>query len=237
MSVKVRPAPLLNVKASSREQVAAYLASSRVKDISKPIEPSEPMYGEVDYELRTLRGDARIGGIVYDGRRIEEILIGLLRSSNELETATIVMTDRFISTYSQDDLRHHLRTVIPGFPSIISVPGMVEAPAKPRQYYMLKQRLASTGGESLNIELLKRTFKGRFLDYGDPEMTEVAKGLALQAVLHHLTLKPFCADKKCRLFNAHWQEDLLGSQTGSPGLCPKHSRRMKRLGENPIVSW
>jgi len=237
VSVKVRSSPFLNLRAASRERVAAFLASSRVKDVSRPFEPFEPMYGETDYELRALGGDARIGGVVYDGRRVEEILISLLRSGNELETATIVMTDRLVSTYSQDDMRHHLRTVMLGFPSIISVPGMVEAPAKPREYYILKQRLESAAGGIFDAELLKSAFEGRFLDYGSPEMTEVAKGLALQAILYHLTLKPFCADKRCRLFNAHWQEDLLSSQSRSPGLCQKHSRLIKGLGENPTVSW
>ena len=237
VSVKVRQTVFSEVKRSSRERIARFLAASRVKDISRPFEPFEPMFGEVDYELRVLDNDARPGGIVYDARRIEELFIELMRADNPLSKATIIMTDRLVSTYSRDDLRHHLRTVVPGFPSIISIPGMVEAPAKPRQYYVLQQRLGSAGGKTIDIELLKGAFKGRFLDYGMPEMTEVAKGLALQAVVHHLTLKPFCPDRKCRLFNAHWQEDLLSSQSGSPGLCPKHARQLARLGKDPALEW
>ena len=237
MSVSVKPTPFRDLTPRAIEKTASFLASSRVKDISRPFEPFEPMYGEVDYEVRGLTGDARLGGIVYDARRIEELLIGLLRTRNGLDTATIVMTDRLVSTYSYDDLRHHLRTIVHGFPSIVSVPGLVEAPAKPRQYYILKQRLASAGDETMDSELLKRAFKGRFLDYGSPKMTEVAKGLALQAVVHHLTLKPSCPNKKCRLFNAHWQEDLLLSQSGAPGLCSKHAELIRSLGRAPTISW
>ncbi len=235
--IAVKPTPFFRLKDAERERVARFLASSRVKDVSKPFVPAEPMYGEVEYELRGLEGDARLGGIVYDGRRFEELLIDLLGTGNSLEKATIVMTDRLISTYSGDDLRHHLRTVVLGFPSIVSIPGLLEAPAKPRSYYLVKQRFESATGMVADSEALKRSFKGRFLEHGTPGMTEVAKGLALQAVVHHLTLRSFCRERKCRLFNAHWQEELIASQVGSPGLCATHSRLIKLLGRDPVLSW
>ena len=68
-------------------------------------------------------------------------------------------------------------------------------------------------------------------------MTEVAKGMTLQAILYHLTLDPFCPKKNCRLFNAHWQEDLLRSQSGSPGLCARHAQMLRRLGSDPVLDW
>jgi len=235
--IAVKPTPFSKLRDSQLERVALYLASSRVKDISRPFAAVEPMYGEMEYEIRGLEGEARLGGIVYDGRRLEELFIDLLGTRNPLEKATIVMTDRLMSTYSSDDLRHHLRTVVLGFPSIMSIPGFVEAPAKPRSYYLIKQRLESSTGLAADPEVLKRHFKGMFLERGAPGMTEVAKGLALQAVVHHLTLNPFCPNRKCRLFNAHWQEELMTSQVGSPGLCANHSKLLRQLGRDPVLSW
>ena len=42
--------------------------------------------------------------------------------------------------------------------------------------------------------------------------------------------KPFCHDKNCRLYNAHWQEELIQSQSDSPyEFCPTHRRILKEL--------
>ena len=217
--------------------VAEKLAASRVKDPSKEDQGFQPMYGEIDYERRAIVGEAKVGGIVYDGRRLEEVFLSLLGSGKSVETASIVMTDRLVSTYSRDDMRHHLRTLVCGFPSMISVPGIVEAPAKPREFYFLKQQLETEGAGIVQLERLKSGFKGRFLDYDDPRSAEVIKGLALQAIVYHLTLDPFCEDKECRLYNSHWQEDLIQSQIRSGRLCKRHSKLVGALGRKPVISW
>lgn len=228
---------LSGVPRTELERFAGLLASARMKDPSKEKQDFEPMYGEIDYERRALLGDAKIGGIVYDGRRLLEILSKAIPDEGVLENASIVLTDRLVSTYSRDDMRHHLRTIVCGFPSIISLPGIVEAPAKPREYYLMRQRVELEGGSELALARLKSAFKGRFVDYGDPKTLDIVKGLGLQAVMYHLTLDPFCDKKSCRLFNAHWQEDLIKSQAGFPGLCSPHAKLLKRLGEKPVLTW
>lgn len=71
--------------------------------------------------------------------------------------------------------------------------------------------------------ILEKEFKGRFLEHNDPRLTEVAKGYIMQAVFYHLYGDPFCEDKNCRLYNAHWQEELIWSQLESPHqFCQKH---------------
>ena len=208
-----------------------------MKDPNKAEQSFEPMYGELDYERRTVLGEARIGGIVYDGRRLEDMFISILDPQNLREHASIILTDRLVSTYSTDDLRHHLRTIVCGFPSIVSLPGIVEAPAKPREYYLMKQGMELHGAGDVQLQELKKAFEGRFIDYGSPKTTEVLKGLALQGVLFHLTLQPFCENKRCRLFNAHWQEELIRSQVSSGKLCAKHENVMRRLGKEPAINW
>jgi len=194
------------------------------------------MFGEIEYELRLIDGDAKAAGVVYDGRKLGGIHQSLL-DKGSLSTCHIVLTDRLVSTFSEDDLRHHLRTVVSGFPSIISVPGIVEAPARPRAYCVHKQTLEMMGASQLELEQLKKKFEGKFVDYGDKAIAEVIKGLTLQALMFHLTLQPFCGDRSCRLYNAHWQEELIESQIARGGLCEKHSGQLLALGRNPRIAW
>lgn len=237
VSFKVLPPFLRSLPASRLDERASTLASARVKDPSKSHQEVEPMYGEIEYERRTLLGKAKVGGIVYDGRVLERICAGLLARKKSLGTCSIMLTQRLLSTYSHDDMRHHLRTLVCGFPSLISLPGIVEAPAKPREYYVAKQQLEAAGAGDYELAKLRSAFRGRFIDYDDPSMNEVLKGLVLQAVVFHLTLRPFCDDRTCRLFNAHWQEDLIESQLRSGGLCSTHSKLLDQLRASAQLTW
>jgi hypothetical protein len=130
-----------------------------------------------------------------------------------------------------------LRTAVFGFPSIISVPGIVEAPARPREYYVLKQRLETEGAGEFAVAKLRSSFKGKFLEYGDPGISDVVRGLVLQCALFRLTLRPFCKNKRCLLYNSHWQEELIASEVTSPRLCERHAKELQDLGRNPVLRW
>lgn len=237
VKVAVKLSPLRGLQSREISKMAYEIAYTRVKDISSPVQTFEPMAGEVDYESRALRGEAHAGGVVYDGRLFADLLLRNCCVNESVETASIVFTDRLVSTFSRDDLRHHLRTVVCAFPSVISVPGIVEAPARPREYYIIRQRLGLEGVGALQSERLKTLMKKRFIDYGDPRSKQVMKGLALQALVHHMTLEDFCSNPKCRLFNAHWQEDLIRTQVDSPRFCPEHNALITKLAKDPIISW
>ncbi len=117
-------------------------------------------------------------------------------------------------------MRYHARTSVYGFPSIISTTGLVEAPAKAREYYLLKQQYEMVGKD---IQAVKEQFTGTFIDYEDERLTEVIKGYAMQAVFYALSGDPFCEDRGCRLFNAHWQAELIFAQLDSGyEFCPRH---------------
>jgi len=61
-------------------------------------------------------------------------------------------------------------------------------------------------------------------------LTEVMKGYVAQALAFHLWGDAFCPDKDCRLFNAHWQEELIFAQLkGSYEFCPKHAELLKKF--------
>lgn len=234
--VSIRPRALGLIKGTRTDEFSRLLALARVKDPSKLDQPFQPMYGEIEYERRLIEEDARAGGVVYDGRKLSGVFAELI-PRRDLSSCSMVVTDRLISTFSRDDLRHHLRTAVFGFPSIISVPGIVEAPARPREYYILRQQLEAEGAGESAIAELKRSLKERFIDFEDPRIPDVMRGLVLQCAMFHLTLRPFCSNKGCMLYNSHWQEELIASEVTGQTLCRRHAKEIKELGRNPAMRW
>jgi len=58
------------------------------------------------------------------------------------------------------------------------------------------------------------------------------KGYVMQAIVYHLALEPFCEDPDCRLYNAHWQEEVIHAQfDGAYEFCPRHQRLIEELGK------
>ncbi|MFQ5680741.1 MAG: DUF6775 family putative metallopeptidase [Candidatus Omnitrophota bacterium] len=143
----------------------------------------------------------------------------------------IIITRRLFATPDSVDKRLHLRAALFSYPSIISLSGIVEAAAKPREYYLARQSLQGSGLWPIEEARIKRRLAARFIDHGDARIPEVVKGLSSQAIFFWLTGNPFCQRKSCRLYNAHWQEDLIYSQIKSGRFCRGHSRRLKRLKE------
>ncbi len=189
--------------------MAEELAGSKVRSIENKDITFQPLPAEVNYELRRLRNpELQSTGILYDGFRLLSIFTKLIpKDESDLNDCHIIFTNQLFGTWSEDDLRYHARVAVFGFPSIISTTGIVEAPAKPREFYLKRQ---------IGTELfaLKEEFKGKFIDYDDPRMTEVMKGYCMQGLFFHMLGDPFCKDKDCRLYNAHWQEEVISAQLG-----------------------
>lgn len=204
------------------EDLARRIAGMRVRNILRPPEPMEPLYGEIRFELRLLEDPAkRVPAILYDGYRYDALLRDLLPpEERSLSVVHVAFIHRLLGTFGEDG-RYHARTNVLGFPCIVSTSGIVEAPAKPPAYYEVKARLSLSLGAT-PFEAAKEPFKGQFIDYDDPRLTEVAKGYALQCVMYHITKEPFCEDPACRLFNAHRQSELLAAQIESGRLCKRH---------------
>lgn len=140
-----------------------------------------------------------------------------------MEFMHIVFTNRLIGTWDRSGQRYHARVSIYGWPSIISTTGVVEAPAKPQEYYFGLMA-------DLDERQLREELAGRFVDYGDPRLTELLKGYTMQAALYHLVGQPFCDNPGCRLFNAHWQEQMIRAQLTTAGeYCPKHRKLLKEF--------
>lgn len=213
-------------------RLARRLAGIRVRRLGDGQPFSQPLKGEIEYEKRYLRNpSSKPAGVLYDGFRLLGIFWELLpREELGWKHLHLLFTNQLFGTWDENDRRYHARASVYGIPNLISTMGIVEAPAKPREFYLLRRQYDMLGKGEASILELKERFKGRFIDYDDERLTEVVKGYCLQAIFFHLTGDPFCPDKDCRLYNAHWQEELIAAQLGgSYELCPSHQGLLSQL--------
>ncbi len=211
------------------DDVANKIVKAKVLDPRKPFAAHDPVPIEIEFEKKVLANPSkRYLGIFYDGFELQQIFNELIPSEeNNLEHVHIALTNRLVCTYSEDDSRYHYRAIICGYPTIICTSGIVEAPAKPRDFYFLQQYYASIG--NTNLDGIKKQFEGRFIDYDDARLAEIVKGYVMQGLFYYITGDPFCANKGCRLLNAHWQEELIESQINNGNLCPDHLMTLNKF--------
>jgi hypothetical protein len=211
------------------QRIAMKFAQARVHDPEKQNVQREPLPGEVDFELRFLTaGSQKPVGMLYDGFRMGTIYAELLACDEEdLDHCHIIVTNQLIGTWGRNDDRYHIRASVYNFPSFVSTSGIVEGPARPRDYY-LGRRLG------LGEAKLEEAFAGKYIGYGDVRLPEVTKGYLLQALFYHVTGDPFCTDRDCRLFNAHWQEEVIHAQL-RPGadLCSELRQMLEGFSYRP----
>lgn len=207
--------------------IAIQMSKLKIRDITRKNILSEPLQAEIDYEKRNLsKSISKTFGILYEGFNLQQIHFNLIHEEEkDLKHLHLIFTNQLFATWDQNNRSYHARVSIYGFPSLISTSGLVEAPAKPRDFYLKRQM-----GEDQHR--LKKEYKESFIDYGDPRMTDVLKGYVAQALFYHLLGYPFCEDKNCRLFNAHRQSELLYAQLFSPyEFCPTHQAMLDQLKE------
>lgn len=204
------------------DSLAERFASARVLSPYRPETGSE-MLGVLRYEERALEHPERAGGVLYDGYRVQRAFHERLGAEDEDgDVLHVVFLDRVLATWGEDG-RWHKRVAVHGEPALVSVPGLYEAPAKPRSYYKEKQKHALVSGDAPPREVLENEVEGEFLVENDPRTTEALKGYALQAVNYHLTGEAFCKNEECRLYDAHTQEDLVEAQLREPEFCRQHA--------------
>ncbi|HUU70095.1 MAG TPA: DUF6775 family putative metallopeptidase [Planctomycetota bacterium] len=221
----VRVGPPLAVPPERLNDAAEAFAQARVFNPMQPLQDRKPLPMEVEYEKRRLTepSDMRTG-IVYDGFAFSEIAAGLLGESVRRRSSLhIVFTDQLVGTLDPNDRRYHARTAVFSVPVVVSSAGLVQAPARPRGYYLAKHALRLAGKAEGAEALLGTQSAGRWLERGDPRMTDIAKGYAAQAAAFQLWGHPFCGDPACRLFNAHRQDEMIRAQLGGPDFCEKHA--------------
>jgi predicted Zn-dependent protease len=215
---------------SEVEGLARNLAETKVRSLMNPHIKFEPLPGEIEFERKLLLDPTRrIAGVLYDGYKLQDLFLELLpKNELSMDYVHIVFTNRLFGTFDESDGRYHAHVSLYGLPSLVSTVGIVEAPAKPKEFYSLRQQYLALG-DQVAVEKLKERFRGRFIDYDDPRLTEVLKGYVMQAMFYHLFGNPFCSDKRCRLWNARWQEEVIGAQLSEPEFCERHSKVLERM--------
>ena len=193
------------------------IEQARIADIKQPFE-KQPNHEQESMMMMTIP--------LYDGFVMQKKLEEMIPSAElSLAHIHITFTSLLTCTFSEDDWRYHGRAVLCGTPSIISTTGIVEALAKPREFYF-----AQLGSIAADNGSLKKRFAGRFIDYDDEKkITEASINYALQAIFFFITSgEPFCSNKDCMLLNAHWQEDLIHT-IEKRTLCSHHMNLANKL--------
>lgn len=209
------------------DSIAHDLASSRVFNMRQPFQRHTPTSEEVEFERQTFHNTSKVENIVlYDGFEFQRIVSGLIQSDEaSTEYFHIIFTNKLTCTFDFNDYRYHGRALIGANPAVISTTGMIEAPAKPREYYV---ELMANYGQGLNVDAIKKKYRGTYLEYHDLRIGKIIEGYCLQALFYYITGDAFCDLLDCRLNNAHWQRDLLYSQIEFGEMCCKHSEILKR---------
>jgi hypothetical protein len=186
-------------------------------------ETGNTMLGIVRYEERALANPERAGGVIYDGLAVQDVVRRRLPEGDGLETLHVPLLDRVLGTWGDHDGRWHKRVSILGWPGLVSVPGLYEAPAKPEAYYRAKQQHALVSGDAPPREVLEEQVEGEFLVADDPRTTEALKGYVLAACHYLATGEAFCGDEDCRLHDAHRQPGVVRAQLRVPEFCEDHA--------------
>lgn len=215
----------------SKKDTAEKIAACRIFNLRKPYEKHNPNKDEIIFEEANFENTSKTENIVmYDGFEIQKVLTELIpEKERNLEAFHIVFTNKLTCTYDNNDYRYHGRALIGANPSIISTTGVIEAPAKPREYYL---ELMTNYAQGINVESIKQKYKGTYLEYNDTRLSQIIEGYLLQAIFYFETGDAFCNKIECRLFNAHWQKDLLYSQLENGKLCEKHRLMLNKLNEH-----
>ncbi|KXA94111.1 hypothetical protein AKJ37_07980 [candidate division MSBL1 archaeon SCGC-AAA259I09] len=214
ISVDLRD-PFFDEDFPSNEDFMKKMAEAKIHDFSNPdFRPSS-----LELERPFMSEE-----VAYDGFKLLSASRELL-GEDELNTQHIhlIFTNCYFGTWDEKDKRYHLRLSSYGFPSLISTTGIVEAPARPSEFYRMKRKR----GEEPSEEQVN----GKFLSHNDVRLTEALKGISMQAIFYHLTGEPFCVTPLCRLFNGHWQEEVLESQMDRPEFCSAHEKILENLNK------
>ena len=164
--------------------------------------------------------------LLYDGHMLAEALGGLL--SHDEGVFHVIFVDYMMGTYEYGDMKYHGRALISANPCIVSVRGICEAPARPKEYCVDMMASGVTGEDPRDIEA---RYADQFITHDDARLQDATHGYLMQALFHFETGEAFCEDADCRLYNSHWQSDLIRTQISSPRLCGRHHDMLRRMAD------
>lgn len=217
-----------NILKYSNEDTPQKIAGCKIFNLKKEFEKHVPTAEEIAFEKLNIENTSTTENIImYDGFQLQRVFADLISDhENAQNIFHVFFTNKLTCTYDYNDYRYHGRALIGSNPSIISTTGIIEAPAKPREYYY---ELMTNFTRGVNVNFVKEKFKGTYLEYRDSRLSKIIEGYLLQAIFYYETGEPFCDNKECKLLNAHWQKDLIHSQLESGKLCGKHQLVLEKM--------
>jgi hypothetical protein len=209
---------------SSDEKIFEKIANTRIFDLKKQFKKHTPSINDIQIEKENRdMSDEEEEMPLYDGFELQKTIAEFIPINETVDSVLhVVFTNKTTCTFDDDDFRYHARALIGSNPTIISTTGIIEAPTKPKQYYLDLM----TG---FSEEMIKEKYKREFLKSHDSRLHKITEGYLLQCIVYYETGEAFCEDKECRLFNAHWQKDLFYSQIEKRRFCKRHSKIMNDL--------
>lgn len=208
----------LSLEAEETAELESLLPRARVFDIERPVDFFEAPPASEPFEKE-----------LYDGFWVQRIFSRFFLRNHPGELTKngfhAVITGRLLGTYGSR--RYHARVILSGLPSFVSTSGVVEGPARPREYYFLKAEFVRSGKDPSELDEM---FRGKFVDYEDERITKIASAYVLQPLLHHFSGKEFCENSRCALFNSHWQKDVIDIQY-SGYVCTECESEISRIAK------
>lgn len=204
------------------EKYAVMFAKSRVLQANSRDLNVSPLYGEIKYEKNRMKTFSSSTGILYDALELSYIYVELIKKELlKKNILHIIFTNRLFGNWEESDLRYHARVSLYSAVHLISSSGLIEAPARDREYYLLKFQFDELGDIT---ETEEKNFNKRWLEYGDKRINDAILNYVFQAIFFQIFGEPFCKDKNCCLYNAHWQIEILNIINNKERrFCDKHN--------------
>ncbi|MGM0441896.1 MAG: DUF6775 family putative metallopeptidase [Elusimicrobiota bacterium] len=163
----------------------------------------------MDIELKLLKKAKTLNGVVYHGFKYREILQDLFPSGEK--EFRVVLTDRLLATPEIEGGPPHVRVVLMGYPGVVSTRGVVKGPARDRN-------------------LKNKATKNNYIEsLSDKRLRDIITGYIMQTLFYFFLGETFCDKKECRLYNAHWQKDMLRAQLEKPAFCKRHAKMLEYI--------
>ena len=147
-----------NILKFSSKNTALKIAECKIFNLRKDFEKHTATDEEISFEESNVHDTSNTENIImYDGFRLQKVLANLIsETENTKNIFHIFFTNKLTCTYDYNDYRYHGRALIGSNPSIISTTGVIEAPAKPREYY---HNLMINFTQGVNVETIKQKYK------------------------------------------------------------------------------
>jgi hypothetical protein len=237
----------LYLNSIDKEKSLSFYNCAVIQDLKQPLYIYDLNYDRYNYKdnnekmiIAPTKRNEFVDCLLYDGFVIQKLLENLIQNDDQQQQQQqelifiklkILITDELLCTFDETDWRYHARSLICGNPTLISTSGIVEGIAKPRDYYYKLYFFRQKGIDIVNE--LEREYNGQFINHNDPRINDIIVGLVLQSLFYFINSgDPFCEDKNCRLFNAHFQDDIIRINIENKKICQRHKILLNKYNES-----